>query len=128
MPQDDISYGPVQSAEDLGRLARAHRKQRHLTLETVRARQFQHALSVGVRAGQGNGRGRQDSKGTAHPGAGGHHPAARAGCIVRRWITKIRCSLTMYFETFNQRIFLIIKALKTPYSHSMVAGGLLEMS
>ncbi len=35
MAQDDIAYGTVQSAEELGRLARAHRKQRRLTLETV---------------------------------------------------------------------------------------------
>lgn len=35
MTQDDISYGAVQTAEELGRLARAHRKQRRLTLETV---------------------------------------------------------------------------------------------
>lgn len=32
---DGISYGAVRSTEELGRLARAHRKQRHLTLETV---------------------------------------------------------------------------------------------
>lgn len=31
----DVPYGPVQTAEELGRLVRAHRKQRHLTLETV---------------------------------------------------------------------------------------------
>lgn len=35
MTQDDISYGMVQTAEELGRLARAHRKHRRLTLETV---------------------------------------------------------------------------------------------
>ena len=35
MTQDDISYGTVQTAEELGRLVRAHRKQRRLTLETV---------------------------------------------------------------------------------------------
>ena len=35
MAQDDISYGTVQTAEEIGRLARAHRKQRRLTLETV---------------------------------------------------------------------------------------------
>ena len=35
MTQDDIPYGAVQTAEALGRLARAHRKQRRLTLETV---------------------------------------------------------------------------------------------
>lgn len=35
MVQDDIAYGTVQTAEELGRLARAHRKQRRLTLETV---------------------------------------------------------------------------------------------
>ena len=35
MTQDDIAYGAVQTAEELGRLARAHRKQRRLTLETV---------------------------------------------------------------------------------------------
>lgn len=31
----DAPYGVVQTAEELGRLVRAHRKQRHLTLETV---------------------------------------------------------------------------------------------
>lgn len=35
MAQEDITYGAVQTAEELGRLARAHRKQRRLTLETV---------------------------------------------------------------------------------------------
>jgi HTH-type transcriptional regulator/antitoxin HipB len=35
MPQDDIPYGKIQTAEELGRLARALRKQRRLTLETV---------------------------------------------------------------------------------------------
>jgi transcriptional regulator with XRE-family HTH domain len=31
----DITYGKVQTAEALGRLVRAHRKSRRLTLETV---------------------------------------------------------------------------------------------
>jgi len=35
MAQDNIAYGTVKTAEELGRLARAHRKQRRLTLETV---------------------------------------------------------------------------------------------
>ena len=35
MAQDDIAYGTIQTAEELGRLARAHRKQRRLTLETI---------------------------------------------------------------------------------------------
>lgn len=35
MAYDDIAYGTVQTAEELGRLVRAHRKQRRLTLETV---------------------------------------------------------------------------------------------
>ena len=35
MAQDDIPYGAVQTCADLGRLARAHRKHRRLTLETV---------------------------------------------------------------------------------------------
>lgn len=35
MAQDDIAYGTVQTAEELGRLARVHRKHRRLTLETV---------------------------------------------------------------------------------------------
>lgn len=35
MTQDDIPCGTVRTTEKLGRLARAHRKQRHLTLETV---------------------------------------------------------------------------------------------
>lgn len=35
MTQDDISYGTIQTAAELGGLARAHRKYRRLTLETV---------------------------------------------------------------------------------------------
>ena len=35
MSNDQARYGVVRSAEDLGRLARAHRKQRKLTLETI---------------------------------------------------------------------------------------------
>jgi transcriptional regulator with XRE-family HTH domain len=35
MSQEDIQYGPVQTTGELGQLARAHRKQRHLTLETI---------------------------------------------------------------------------------------------
>lgn len=35
MADEDITYGTVQTAEALGRLARGHRKQRRLTLETV---------------------------------------------------------------------------------------------
>lgn len=35
MAQDDIPYGSVQTSEDLGRLARAHRKHRRLTLATI---------------------------------------------------------------------------------------------
>jgi len=35
MTQDDIAYGAVRTAEEIGRLARTHRKQRRLTLETV---------------------------------------------------------------------------------------------
>jgi len=35
MTEEDSIYGAVQTAEELGRLARAHRKHRHLTLETV---------------------------------------------------------------------------------------------
>lgn len=31
--REDIHYGAVQTAEELGRLARTHRKQRRLTLE-----------------------------------------------------------------------------------------------
>lgn len=31
----DVPYGAVQTAEELGRLVRAHRKERDLTLETV---------------------------------------------------------------------------------------------
>ena len=33
--KNDIAYGKVQTAEELGRLARAHRKSRRLTLVTV---------------------------------------------------------------------------------------------
>ena len=35
MSSDQVQYGVVRSAEDLGRLVRAHRKQRKLTLETI---------------------------------------------------------------------------------------------
>lgn len=35
MSNDQAQYGVVRSAEDLGRLVRAHRKQRKLTLETI---------------------------------------------------------------------------------------------
>jgi len=35
MTQSDIIYGAIQTTEELGRLARAHRKSRHLTLDTV---------------------------------------------------------------------------------------------
>ena len=35
MTQDQVQYGVIRSAEDLGKLARAHRKQRKLTLETI---------------------------------------------------------------------------------------------
>ncbi len=35
MTQGDIPYGAVRTTEDLGRLARAHRQHRHLTLETI---------------------------------------------------------------------------------------------
>lgn len=35
MSKDQVQYGAVRSAEDLGKLVRAHRKQRKLTLETI---------------------------------------------------------------------------------------------
>jgi hypothetical protein len=35
MVEEDITYGAVQTALELGHLVRAHRKHRHLTLETV---------------------------------------------------------------------------------------------
>ncbi len=35
MTKDDITYGVIRTAEELGRLARAHRKSRRLTLETI---------------------------------------------------------------------------------------------
>lgn len=35
MAKNDISYGRIQTAEDLGHLVRAHRKGKGLTLETV---------------------------------------------------------------------------------------------
>jgi HTH-type transcriptional regulator/antitoxin HipB len=35
MTKQDTRYGAVRSAEELGRLVRAHRKNRQLTLETV---------------------------------------------------------------------------------------------
>jgi HTH-type transcriptional regulator / antitoxin HipB len=35
MSNDPVQYGAVRSAEDLGKLVRAHRKHRKLTLETI---------------------------------------------------------------------------------------------
>jgi transcriptional regulator with XRE-family HTH domain len=35
MSREDISYGAIQTTEELGQLVRAHRKQRRLTLETI---------------------------------------------------------------------------------------------
>lgn len=35
MTKDNITYGAIRTAEELGQLARTHRKSRHLTLETV---------------------------------------------------------------------------------------------
>ena len=35
MPDKSIDYGPVRTTGELGRLVRAHRKQRGLTLETL---------------------------------------------------------------------------------------------
>ena len=35
MKKQNLEYGIVRSAEELGRIVRAHRKNRHLTLETV---------------------------------------------------------------------------------------------
>ena len=35
MTKNDIAYGRIQTAEDLGQLVRAHRKGKGLTLETV---------------------------------------------------------------------------------------------
>jgi transcriptional regulator with XRE-family HTH domain len=35
MSRKTIVYGAIQSTEELGKLARAHRKHRHLTLETI---------------------------------------------------------------------------------------------
>jgi HTH-type transcriptional regulator/antitoxin HipB len=35
MTKDQAQYGVIRSAEELGKLARAHRKQRKLTLETI---------------------------------------------------------------------------------------------
>ncbi len=35
MSKNSIPYGPIQTTGELGRLVRAHRKQRGLTLETV---------------------------------------------------------------------------------------------
>ena len=35
MSNGPVQYGAVRSAEDLGKLVRAHRKQRKLTLETI---------------------------------------------------------------------------------------------
>ena len=35
MTKQQVQYGAIQSTGDLGKLARAHRKQRKLTLETI---------------------------------------------------------------------------------------------
>ncbi|MGS2722644.1 helix-turn-helix domain-containing protein [Porticoccus sp. GXU_MW_L64] len=35
MSNDQVQYGAVRSTEELGKLVRAHRKQRKLTLETI---------------------------------------------------------------------------------------------
>jgi transcriptional regulator with XRE-family HTH domain len=35
MAEEEIIYGAVQTTEELGHLARVHRKRRHLTLETI---------------------------------------------------------------------------------------------
>lgn len=35
MTDEQLPYGTIRSAEELGRLARAHRKHRKLTLETI---------------------------------------------------------------------------------------------
>ena len=35
MSREDIAYGAIQTTEELGHLARAHRKHRRLTLETI---------------------------------------------------------------------------------------------
>lgn len=35
MANNQLQYGVVRSAEDIGKLARAHRKRRKLTLETI---------------------------------------------------------------------------------------------
>ncbi len=35
MMKTNISYGVIQTTEELGQLVRSHRKSRHLTLETV---------------------------------------------------------------------------------------------
>ena len=35
MAKSDAPYGRIQTAAELGRLARAHRKSKHVTLETV---------------------------------------------------------------------------------------------
>ena len=35
MSNDQVQYGAIRSAEDLGKLVLAHRKQRKLTLETI---------------------------------------------------------------------------------------------
>lgn len=35
MASNQVRYGAIRSAEELGKLTRAHRKQRRLTLETI---------------------------------------------------------------------------------------------
>lgn len=69
MSQDDIPYGTIRTTEELGRLARAHRKQRCLTLETVSGLgNLSTRFLSEFERGKGDGRGWQGPEGTAHLG------------------------------------------------------------
>jgi hypothetical protein len=35
MAQEEVRYGPVRTAEELGRIVRAHRKSKHISLKTA---------------------------------------------------------------------------------------------
>ena len=82
MTKQQVQYGAIQSTGDLGKLARAHRKQRKLTLEDhLGSGQFEHPFPVRIRARQGNCRGREGAESIAHPGTGGGYPTPQDPCI-----------------------------------------------
>lgn len=46
MAKHQVHYGATRSAEELGALARAHRKQRRLTIEQVVSKQCQRTMDL----------------------------------------------------------------------------------